>query len=219
MNIFIDIDIDESAEKFISRLSAIFLILENKNIISQEVIMSDTLTNYVHLGMVILEIAIVLLAFILIGISYIKKFSKLSEPEKREVLLKAAKEIILSKMMNAEANWAEFRKAGSAKRSEVISEIYKDFPELKTLVDQDTVIKELDRMIDEIMNSVTSKELLEIIDTTVKEKIETQKAPSTLQIVSTDAQVVLGSTDKEPPVGKEAAYVKKKVSRTKKADK
>ena len=78
----------------------------------------------------------------------IELYSKLSTEKKIEIAKKQISENILKLITQAEKDYAEWEKAGSIKRSEVISEIYKEYPILAKVVNQDELIKWIDEQID-----------------------------------------------------------------------
>ena len=78
----------------------------------------------------------------------IESYSKLSTEKKIEIAKKQISENILKLITQAEKDYAEWEKAGSIKRSEVISEIYKEYPILAKVVNQDELIKWIDEQID-----------------------------------------------------------------------
>ena len=78
----------------------------------------------------------------------IELYSKLSTDKKIEIAKKQISENILKLITQAEKDYAEWEKAGSIKRSEVISEIYKEYPILAKVVNQDELIKWIDEQID-----------------------------------------------------------------------
>lgn len=78
----------------------------------------------------------------------IKLYSKLSTEKKIEIAKKQISENILKLITQAEKDYIEWEKAGSIKRSEVISEIYKEYPILAKVVNQDELIKWIDEQID-----------------------------------------------------------------------
>ena len=73
-----------------------------------------------------------------------------------EAILEIINEVIEEKISNAELDWSEYKKAGSIKRSKVISEIYEQFPMLKDYLDQKYIINTLDDMIDEVLKKTRS---------------------------------------------------------------
>ena len=78
----------------------------------------------------------------------IESYSKLSTDKKIEIAKKQISENILKLITQAEKDYAEWEKAGSIKRSEVISEIYKEYPILAKVVNQEELVKWIDDQID-----------------------------------------------------------------------
>ena len=78
----------------------------------------------------------------------IESYSKLSTEKKIEIAKKQISENILKLIPQAEKDYAEWDKAGSIKRSEVISEIYKEYPILAKVVNQKELVKWIDEQID-----------------------------------------------------------------------
>lgn len=78
----------------------------------------------------------------------IESYSKLSTEKKIEIAKKQISENILKLITQAEKDYAEWEKAGSIKRSEVISEIYKEYPILAKVINQEELVKWIDEQID-----------------------------------------------------------------------
>ena len=78
----------------------------------------------------------------------IESYSKLSTDKKIKIAKKQISENILKLITQAEKDYAEWEKAGSIKRSEVISEIYKEYPILAKVVNQEELVKWIDEQID-----------------------------------------------------------------------
>ena len=78
----------------------------------------------------------------------IESYSKLSTDKKIEIAKKQISENILKLITQAEKDYAEWENAGSIKRSEVISEIYKEYPILAKVVNQEELVKWIDEQID-----------------------------------------------------------------------
>ena len=68
--------------------------------------------------------------------------------KKIEIAKKQISENILKLITQAEKDYAEWENAGSIKRSEVISEIYKEYPILAKVVNQEELVKWIDEQID-----------------------------------------------------------------------
>ena len=97
----------------------------------------------------------------------IESYSKLSTDKKIEIAKKQISENILKLITQAEQDYAEWEKAGSIKRSEVISEIYKEYPILAKVVNQEELVKWIDEQIDNALPT-----LRDIIKENEKDKSE-----------------------------------------------
>ena len=75
-------------------------------------------------------------------------YFKKSDDEKIAIAKDQLKNIILQKITEAEKDYAEWSKAGSIKRSQVIEEIYKEYPVLQKVVNQEELVKYIDELID-----------------------------------------------------------------------
>ena len=91
---------------------------------------------------------LVIVGFALALCKKIESYSKLSTDKKIEIAKKQISENILKLITQAEKDYAEWEKAGSIKRSEVISEIYKEYPILEKVVNQEELVKWIDEQID-----------------------------------------------------------------------
>lgn len=89
----------------------------------------------------------------------VKDYIAKSDDEKIEIAKTQIQEAILKMVTEAELDYEEWDKAGSIKRSQVIAQIYAEYPILSKVVDQNTLIEWIDATID------TSLETLrEIVD-------------------------------------------------------
>lgn len=84
-------------------------------------------------------------------------FSK-SDEEKIEIAKQQVKEIILKLISDAEVDYDEWKKAGSIKRSQVIKDIFIEYPILSKAVNQEDLIKWIDETIDDAL--VTLREIV-----------------------------------------------------------
>jgi hypothetical protein len=84
----------------------------------------------------------------------IKNYLKLSKEEKIEAAMKIVKQEMLKYMSDAELEWSGYKNSGNLKKSQVIKKIYEQHPELKTLVDQDTLISIIEKIIDDNMDEM-----------------------------------------------------------------
>ena len=77
-----------------------------------------------------------------------------SQDEKIEIAKKQIQTTILKMISDAEVDWQEWSKAGSIKRSQVIKQIYEEYPILTKVVDQDALIKYIDEQIDGALDTL-----------------------------------------------------------------
>lgn len=84
----------------------------------------------------------------------VKDYLAMQEDEKIQAVKEQLGNIILSLVSNAERSYAEYNKAGQIKRSEVIAEIYKQYPILGKVADQGALLEYIDKLIDEALETV-----------------------------------------------------------------
>lgn len=111
----------------------------------------------------IAAIATLLFALYLKIKASVKKWKSMSEDEKQkeiehqiEIAKKAIANYILSLVASAEVDW-EGSKLGSIKRAQVIEKIYKEYPILLEVVDQEDLLKFIDERINEALVIVREK--------------------------------------------------------------
>ena len=110
---------------------------------------------------------LVIIGLALALLKKIESYSKLSTDKKIEIAKKQISENILKLITKAEKDYAEWENAGSIKRSEVISEIYKEYPILAKVVNQEELVKWIDEQIDNALPT-----LRDIIKENEKDKSE-----------------------------------------------
>ena len=110
---------------------------------------------------------LVIIGLALALLKKIESYSKLSTDKKIEIAKKQISENILKLITQAEKDYAEWEKAGSIKRSEVISEIYKEYHILAKVVNQEELVKWIDEQIDNALPT-----LRDIIKQNEKDKSE-----------------------------------------------
>lgn len=101
---------------------------------------------------------------VIIGLSIaagkkIVDFAKKSTEEKIAIAKQHVKEAVLRMVTEAEIDFEEWNKAGSIKRSQVITEIFEEYPILSKVIDQDELIAWIDELIDNAL--VTLREVIE----------------------------------------------------------
>jgi len=98
---------------------------------------------------------IIVIIGLLIGLyGKIKSYLKLSKQEKIDLAWKSVRSTILSMVTDAELNYADWRRAGDIKRSEVIKQIFTDYPILTTITDRDTVEREINKLLDQAIDNM-----------------------------------------------------------------
>lgn len=119
----------------------------------------ETMTNF----LIFLGNNWVLIIFILCVIFglylAIKKFIKLSNDKKLEIIYQKISETILKNVSDAESFYYDIKQSGSIKRAQVIKQIYEDYPLINKIADQKSIIKKIDELIDKAL-----EELNEIIN-------------------------------------------------------
>jgi hypothetical protein len=101
--------------------------------------------------------------------SYLKK----SEEEKILIAKQQIKEVVLRLVSEAEADYSDWYQAGSIKRSQVIQEIFKEYPVLEKVVDQESLVKFIDEAINEslvVLREVIEKNEDSFVITTKEDK-------------------------------------------------
>lgn len=90
----------------------------------------------------------------------IRSFLGKSDDEKIEIAKKQIHEAMLRLITSAEKDYFAWDKAGEIKRSQVIEEIYKLYPILSRVINQDELIEWIDNEIDNALK--TLREILKI---------------------------------------------------------
>ena len=84
----------------------------------------------------------------------IKNYLSLSKEQKVNIALNQIRNVTLKLVTDAEEDYEQWVKAGSIKRSEVIKQIYKDYPILSKVADQETLLDTLDDIIDDALEEM-----------------------------------------------------------------
>lgn len=101
----------------------------------------------------------VIIGLIILIFNKAKNYLSLSDQEKINLALEQIRITALKMVTDAEKEYEDWVGAGSVKRSEVINEIFKKYPILVKVTDQETLIKKIDEIIDEAL--VTMRKLFE----------------------------------------------------------
>ena len=92
---------------------------------------------------------LIVISVVIVAGKKVMEYIKMTKEERVEAALKIIKAELLKLMSDAEIEWEEYKKSGEIKKSQVITEIYSQFPFLKDYIDQDELIKRIIEMIDE----------------------------------------------------------------------
>lgn len=101
---------------------------------------------------------IVIIGLVIAIVKKAKSYFNKSDEEKIEIAKQQVKEIILKLISDAEVDYDEWKKAGSIKRSQVIKDIFIEYPILSKTVNQEDLIKWIDETIDDAL--VTLREIV-----------------------------------------------------------
>lgn len=88
----------------------------------------------------------------------VQAYLKIRNNEKIEIAKKRLSQTILKLITDAEVDYENWNKAGSIKRAQVIAVIFKEYPILAKVVDQEALIAWIDNLID-----TSLKELRKIV--------------------------------------------------------
>lgn len=91
---------------------------------------------------------VILIGLIITIIKKVNDYIGKTDEEKIEFAKTCIKECILKMVTDAECDYEDWNKAGSIKRSQVITTIYKQYPILSKIVDQESLINWIDEQID-----------------------------------------------------------------------
>ena len=109
---------------------------------------------------------ILVIVGLIIGVyQKIKKFLKETDEAKIEFAKQQISNVVLKMITDAENDYQQYAKAGEIKRSQVIKQIFDDYPVLERVVDQGALIALIDAEIDNAL-----KTLREVIKETKKEE-------------------------------------------------
>lgn len=111
----------------------------------------DGLKNFLHIIEANWTTILVCIGIIIGLVQRAKVFFKKSKEERIEIAKKQVRQTILEMVTKAEKDFADWNKAGEIKRSQVIKEIYDQYPILTKIIDQETVVAWID---EEINNSL-----------------------------------------------------------------
>lgn len=96
----------------------------------------------------------VIIALIITIVKKAKDYFNKSDEEKIAIAKKQIQETMLKLITDAEVDYLEWTKAGGVKRAQVIEQIFKKYPILSNVTNQEEVIKWIDEVIDESLKTM-----------------------------------------------------------------
>lgn len=109
---------------------------------------------------------IVIIGLVIAIVKKVKDYFGKSDEEKIAIAKAQISETMLKLITDAEVDYEDWNKAGSIKRSQVIKEIFNEYPILSKVANQDEIITYIDYMID--------SSLRELRKTIEENKVENQ---------------------------------------------
>ena len=110
--------------------------------------------NFIHLIQSQWTNIVVVIAIIATVVKTALSYSTMTEEQRVQSALKVVKEELMRLMCQAEIQWKDYKKSGDLKRSQVIKDIYNQFPFLSKYMDQDKLVKTIYEMIDKQMDNM-----------------------------------------------------------------
>lgn len=97
---------------------------------------------------------IVIIGLVVGIVQKVKVYIGKDKETKIETAKAQIREAILKMVSDAEVDYEEWNKAGSIKRSQVIQQIYQEYPVLSKVADQEALTKWIDSTIDESLDTL-----------------------------------------------------------------
>ena len=120
----------------------------------KEGILMTGFNNFIHLIQSQWTNIVVVIAIIATVVKTALSYSNMTEEQRVQSALKVVKEELMRLMCQAEIQWKDYKKSGDLKRSQVIKDIYNQFPFLSKYMDQDKLVKTIYEMIDKQMDNM-----------------------------------------------------------------
>ena len=120
----------------------------------KEGILMTGFNNFIHLIQSQWTNIVVVIAIIATVVKTALSYSSMTEEQRVQSSLKVVKEELMRLMCQAEIQWKDYKKSGDLKRSQVIKDIYNQFPFLSKYMDQDKLVKTIYEMIDKQMDNM-----------------------------------------------------------------
>ena len=97
---------------------------------------------------------IIIIALVVLTIEEVRKYKAMTREQRIEAALSVVKGELLKLMSDAEIEWSEYKKSGALKKSQVLKEIYTQFPFLQDYINQDELVTKITEMIDAEMENM-----------------------------------------------------------------
>ena len=97
---------------------------------------------------------VVVIAIIAGLVRSIITYYTMNEEQRVQAALKVISEELMKMMVQAEIQWKDYKKSGELKRSQVIKDIYNQFPFLSRYMDQEKLVQTIYEMIDKQMDNM-----------------------------------------------------------------
>lgn len=97
---------------------------------------------------------IIIIGLVITLYKKLKFYIPMTDEEKIELAMESIRSVIEEKVAKAEVEWADYKKTGYIKKSQVISELYTQFPILSKYVNQDELITRIEELIDEALVNI-----------------------------------------------------------------
>lgn len=97
---------------------------------------------------------VIIIGLVIALVQKIKSYVSKSNEEKIQIAKEQINQIVLKLVSDAEDNYADMDGAGSIKRSQVIEQIYSQFPILSKAVSQEEITEYIDEAIDTALDTL-----------------------------------------------------------------
>lgn len=116
--------------------------------------MLESIKNYLQFIVDNWTYIFTIICLIVLIVVRIKAFVSKSKEERLQAVKAQIKQVILKWCTEAEIDYIDWTQAGSIKRSQVIQQIYADYPVLSQVIDQDGLMAWIDRTIDDALKTM-----------------------------------------------------------------
>jgi len=142
------------------RASVIFFFLKIKTHINKLIFLErninfmNGINNFANLIQGQWTNIVVVIAIVAGLVRSIITYYTMNEEQRVQAALKVISEELMKMMVQAEIQWKDYKKSGELKRSQVIKDIYNQFPFLSRYMDQEKLVQTIYEMIDKQMDNM-----------------------------------------------------------------